>query len=324
MQRVPPVRPGSDGLGLRRAIPERMLPSLVAAMAFLASLALAGAVGAHLLAQRWSAGAGAIMTVQVPDADADAAAANTTAGTRIDAVMARLVQTTGLAGIHRLDQAELRQLLQPWLGGRAEDIPLPLPAVVQLRLGPDIAAPPALAEALGAVAPGTLVENSTAWSSRLLALTTSLQACAGLALLTVASVAGCVVALATRAGIATRRHAIEIVHGLGATDGYIAGRFARRAGRLALFGGAVGALVALPVLAGLSHLAAPFASEHVTPDSLPGAVPVASDALDLVAALPGMLPLPLLIGLPVLPLAAGLIGWLTAQGTVRVWLRRLP
>ncbi len=317
------TQPSIDGLGLRRAIPERMLPSLVAAMAFLASLALAGAVGAHLLAQRWSAGAGAIMTVQVPDPDL---ASDAPGSTRIDAVVAQLAHAPGLSGIHRLETAELQRLLRPWLGDPGHDVPLPLPAVVQLRLLPGAKAPPALAASLGSLAPGTLVENSSAWSGRLLALTTSLQACAGLALLTVATVAGCVVALATRAGIATRRHAIEVVHGLGATDGYIAGRFAGRAGRQALSGGAAGMLVALPVLAGLSHLAAPFASGHVTPDSLPGAVPqaAATDVLGLLAALPGMLPLPLLVGLPVLPLAAGLIGWLTAQGTVRVWLRRLP
>ena len=323
-----PPRSAADGLGLRRAMPERMLPSVVAAMAFLACLALAAAVGARLLAQRWSAGAGAILTVQVPD-PTDAAA--TQPGmTRIDAVMARLAHTPRLSGIHRLGDAELRSLLQPWLGGTADgtlgatraepggDISLPLPAVVQLRLAPDDGAPPALAEALAPIAPGTLVENSAAWSGRLLALTTSLQACAGLALLMVGGVAGCVVALATRAGMATRRHAIEIVHGLGAADGYIAGRFARRAGWLALCGGAAGAILALPVLAGLCHLAAPFVAGRVTPDTLPGAAP--TPPWTYASAVPGML----LVALPALPLAAGLIGWLTAQGTVRVWLRRLP
>jgi cell division transport system permease protein len=41
------LRPvGFDELGLRRAISDRMLPFLVAAMAFLAALALAGWVGA--------------------------------------------------------------------------------------------------------------------------------------------------------------------------------------------------------------------------------------------------------------------------------------
>ena len=43
-----------------------MLPFLVAAMAFLAALALAGWVGAASLARHWQQGAGSAVTVQVP------------------------------------------------------------------------------------------------------------------------------------------------------------------------------------------------------------------------------------------------------------------
>lgn len=42
-----------DDLGLRQAMSDRLLPLLVAAMAFLAALALSGLVGAAALAQRW-------------------------------------------------------------------------------------------------------------------------------------------------------------------------------------------------------------------------------------------------------------------------------
>ncbi len=330
----PPARP-ADGLGLRRAIPDRVLPSVVAAMAFLAALAFAGAVGAHALATRWSQGAGAIVTVQVPDPQAPAATTGATsgatgAGSRIDTVLAALAGTAAIASRHRLDEHELEALLQPWLGARSELLALPLPAVVQVRLRPGAALPATLAGSLDRAAPGTLVEDSADWSRRLLALTYSLQACAGLALLTVAAVAGWVVALATRAGIARRRGAIELVHGLGGTDSYVAGRFARRTGWLALVGGAAGALVALPVLAQLSRLAAPFAAGDL------GQAPPGGHAGALTGAvigsqtglLPGLLldalPVPLLVGLPALPLATGLIGWLTAQATVRAWLRRLP
>ena len=59
---------GFDELGLRRAISDRMLPFLVAAMAFLAALALAGWVGAASLARHWQQGAGSALTVQVPRA----------------------------------------------------------------------------------------------------------------------------------------------------------------------------------------------------------------------------------------------------------------
>lgn len=328
MARRPGPRAGgrrADGLALRRAMSDRLLPALVAAMTFLAALALAGAVGASLLADRWRAGAAAILTVQVPRSDEPAAATGTlpqvgSPATRIDAVMALLSAEPGLAGMHRLDRQALVQLLSPWLGN-ADTIALPLPAVLQLRLRPGLATPPGLAATLDRAAPGTLLERNGAWSDRLVVLTTSLQACAGLALLVVAGVAVAVVAAATRAGLSARRQAIEIVHGLGATDGYIAGRFAGRATRLAVFGGAAGALLSVPLLLALCHLAAPFAA----PPGVAGSVAAGDPSLTML--LPQMLvrvPLPLWIGLPLLPVVAAAIGWGTAQATVRTWLRRLP
>jgi cell division transport system permease protein len=69
-------------------------------------------------------------------------------------------------------------------------------------------------------------------------------------------------------------------------------------------------LLALPVLLTLANLAAPFsgtAPEVMSPADVLGAVPAA-----LWLTLPGM------------PAAAATIGFLTAQATVRRWLRRLP
>jgi cell division transport system permease protein len=110
--------------------------------------------------------------------------------------------------------------------------------------------------------------------------------------------------------LVARREAIEIVHGLGATDGYIAARFAGRATLLAITGGIVGAILALPVLLTLASLAAPFA----------GDVPETQTPVGILTALPVVL----WLTLPGLPAAAAAIGFLTAQGTVRLWLRRLP
>ncbi len=308
-----------DGLGLRRAISDRLLPGLVAAMAFLASLALAGAVGASMLAQRWSAGASAVLTVQVPRGDEPAATASAAPSSRIDAVMALLDAEPSLAEVKRLDRAALARLLSPWLGEDAGALALPLPAVVQLRLRPGRAAPADLAVRLQQAAPDTLLERNNGWSDRLLALTDSLKACAEVALLVVASVAVAVVAAATRAGLSARRQAIEIVHGLGATDSYIAGRFAGRATVLATVGGAIGTALSVPLLLTLCHLAAPFAVVGATAGSVPDAAPPAWSAGTLTRV-----PLPLWLALPLLPLTAAVIGWSTAQATVRTWLRRLP
>ncbi len=290
----------SDDLGLRHALGDRMLPLLVAAMAFLAALALAGSAGAAALVRHWQEGAAAALTVQVPTPAAPAAAP--AEGERLADVLAALQSAPGVAAARALTPAELAALLRPWLGTAGSDPALPLPAVIAVHLVPAAPDPDALQDQLGRIAPGTLVESHGVWVARLARLGRSVQGCAWLVLAVVAAVAVAVVTAATRAGLAARREAIELVHGLGATDGYIARRFARRATWLALLGGVIGTLAALPVLGLLAALAAPFTG----PPDL------------------AMLPADLLVGLPALPLAAAAIGFVTAQATVRRWLRRLP
>ena len=292
--------PRSDDLGLRRALSDRLLPVLVGAMAFLAALGLAGVVGASGLAEHWQQGAGATLTVQVPDPDS---------GGRLARVLGVLRATPGVGSARALSSKELEALLRPWLGSGQGRIALPLPAVVTVRLSDPGLSVSAVAARLQSEAPGTLVEAPEVWVRRLSVLARSLQACAALAMGVVGFVAVAVVTVATRAGLSARRDAIEIVHGLGATDGFIAGRFARRATWLALAGGLAGSAAALPVLLRLTGLSAPFAGGE-PPDSLAG----------LAAAMP----LSLWLGLPALPPVAAAIGWVTAQATVRRWLRRLP
>lgn len=302
------LRPvGFDELGLRRALSDRMLPFLVAAMAFLAALALAGWVGAASLAHHWQQGAGASLTVQVPQPDDPAPQSDEP---RVQRVLALLRGTPGVASARALTQQQLTDLLRPWLGSGADHLAIPLPAVIAVRLTDSGVGLAGLDQRLKAAAPGTLLENHDIWMRRLAALAQSLEACAGLALFLVASVAAAVIAVATRAGLAARREAIEIVHGLGATDGYIAGRFAARATLLAAAGGLIGAILAMPVLVTLASLAAPFSG-----------APLATDTPFWVLT---ALPPPLWLMLPGLPLAAAAIGHVTAQGTVRRWLRRLP
>jgi cell division transport system permease protein len=307
------LRPsGFDELGLRRALSDRMLPLLVAAMAFLAALAMAGWFGTAALSRHWQQGAGASLTVQVPQASEPSAHGDQT---RLAAVLTLLTGTPGVASAHALTDQELADLLRPWLGqgiGQGtERLAIPIPAVIAVRLTDSAADLEPLSRRLADAAPGTLVEDHGVWIRRLAVLTRSLQACAGLALLLVAGVAAAVIAVATRAGLSTRREAIEIVHGLGATDAYIAGIFAARATLLAAIGAAAGAFAVLPILLTLARMAAPFTGET-------------GDTSDTLGSALGTLPVALWLALPCLPLAAAAIGFATAQSAVRRWLRRLP
>jgi cell division transport system permease protein len=299
-----------------------MLPLLVGAMAFLAALALAGWFGTAALSRHWQQGAAASLTVQVPQPNDPAAQGGQT---RAAVVLAQLAGTPGIASARALSDQELADLLRPWFGSGAERLAIPIPAVIAVRLSDARAADTApdleqLQRRLSGAAPGTLVEDHGIWIRRLTVLARSLQACAGLALLLVAGVAAAVIAVATRAGLSTRREAIEIVHGLGATDGYIAGRFAARATLLAAVGAACGAVAALPILLALARMAAPFSGTEAAEAAAGADNGVVVPLRDALATLPA----PLWLALPCLPAGAAIIGFTTAQGAVRRWLRRLP
>jgi cell division transport system permease protein len=293
--------PKRDYLGLRAALADRMLPVLVAAMSFLAALALAGALASATLAATWESQAASALTIQVPQPDQPDPTGRTT---RLAAVLAALQATPGIASPKVLDAATEDALLTPWLGAGASELGLQLPGVISAAWT-GAGTPDTLATALANISPGTLVDIGAVWAARVAALTNSLLDCALAVLLIVALVAAAVVAVAARAGLAQRRETIAIVHGLGALDGDIANRFAFRATVLAVGGSVLGTVLALPVLAWLAALAAPFSGQ------------AASSALMA-------LPMPLWFAMPALPIAAAGIGWVTAQLTVRGWLRNLP
>jgi cell division transport system permease protein len=293
-----------DELGLRRALADRIVPFLVAAMAFLAALAIAGWMGAAVVTRHWESGAGAILTVQVPNPAEPAA---TGSQTRLAAVQALLAAAPGVDSAETLTDAQLDALLHPWLGADIKNLAIPVPAVIAVHMTGDPKDLNGLAEQLAKGAPGTVVEDQAAWAGRLGALARSLQLCAGLVLLLVTLVTAAVISVATHSGLAARREAILIVYQLGATDGYIARRFATRAAALAYVGGLIGALFALPVMFTLATLAAPLDGG--------GAPPQAANTF-------AMLP-PLLWCLPIiLPGGAAVIGYATTQITMRRWLRR--
>ena len=307
---------GLDALGLRHAPGERILPLIVAAMAFLAALALAGAQGAADIGRHWQQGAAATLTVQVPRPGVAIVGTGVPGETRRDRVLTLLRGTPGIAAVRPLGDSELSDLLRPWLGTNAEQLALPLPAVIAVKLvaeGPDLGA---LAARLEAAVPGTLTESHAVWVRRLALLAQSLRVCALAALALVAGVAGAVIVVATRAALASRREVVETLHGLGASDGYVAGRFARRAGRVAALGGLAGLLLALPVVVVLATLAAPFINAVPSETALPAAHELLATLLQLSPTL--------LWTLPTLPLSAAAIGYVAAQGAVRAWLRHLP
>jgi cell division transport system permease protein len=308
-----------DDLGLRLAMPARALPFLVAAITFLAALALIGAIGAAVLAARWQVGAAAALTVQVPRPTQPAEPgpvgreASSRGLSRLDRVVSLLQETPGVASVQPMSTAQIAELLRPWLGGDATNLAVPLPAIIQVHSNNTVGVDARAAEArLAQAAPGTSVEDHGVLVGRLARFASVMEALAYAALAAVVVVAVAVIAIAVGSGLAARRDAIEILHGLGATDAFIATRFAARAARLAGLGGVFGAGAAVIVVVMVASLIAPLVAAD-------GGDPAGEGALAALGAVPGGF----WLALPALPGVAALIGLATAQATVRLWLRRL-
>jgi cell division transport system permease protein len=153
-----------------------------------------------------------------------------------------------------------------------------------------------------------VLDDHQQWLDRLYALALSVEA-AGLAIVAMVSAASVLtVVFTTRAGLAVHRDVIELLHMMGARDGYIARQFQREALRLGFAGGIGGLILAAVTIWGLGH-----AADAV---SIFGDEAALLPDLELVAWQWGALVL--------LPVAAGIAAMVTARLTVLSALARLP
>jgi cell division transport system permease protein len=235
-----PIVPGSSLAG-------RSLAAVVAIMTFLAALTAGAVMLVVSAASDWRADVGREVTIQVRPA----------AGRSLDKDVNEAVAVTraapGIAEVRAFTREESARLVEPWLGSglALQDLPIPRMIVVKLVPGarPDIAA---LRKALTAQVPSASLDDHRRWIERMRTMAgTAVAAGLGvLALVLMATVLS--VTFATRGAMATNRPIVEVLHYVGATDGFIAGEFQRHFLMLGFKGGAIGGGAAM-LLFGLSE-----------------------------------------------------------------------
>jgi cell division transport system permease protein len=263
------ARPG-PALRLRQARTRLHLDWIVAAMAFLAALAFAGALTVTDQATRWRTGLAGNLTVEI-----------SSSGTAADlsAALAVLRATPGVARAEPLTRDQVSKLLAPWLGSSALVETLPVPQLIDIALLPGASIDtPALAERLAEAAPGTMIDDHGRWLGQLLRLATMASLAALVIVAVVALSAVIAVTITTRAGLALHHEAIDLLHLIGAEDRYIAREFAREALLLGMRGSLIGVALAIAALYILIALA-PTLESILIPSLTPRPGSVATLAL---------------------------------------------
>ena len=227
------------------------LPWLIAFMVYMAVLALAGMLVLGALARHWDSDVSGAMTVQIPPtgsaADDDK---------RARAAVALLLGEPAIVHAEAITDGCLMALLEPWLGTSevSADLPLPRLVDVEIKRGVDVDMT-GLARRLEAAVPGATLDDHRIWLDRLVGLVRSVEALAALVLALMCTATVGTVVFTTRTGLAIHYDVIEVLHLIGAHDGYIARQFAQRALSLGLRGGLMGLALAVPTLLGIGSLA---------------------------------------------------------------------
>jgi cell division transport system permease protein len=237
----------------RNSIAGRALVSVVAIMTFLASLTLGAVILVGGSASAWESDVAREVTIQViPAAGRDVAATVDKAAT-----VAR--GFPGIDAVRAYSKAESSKLLEPWLGSGLTLDELPIPRLIVVKLNADT--PPdlsALRAKLAQEAPGATLDDHRGWIDRMRTMAgTAVGTGIGVLILMLAATM-LSVGFATRGAMATNKTVIEVLHFVGAKNGFIARHFQRHFLMLGLQGGAIGGAAAMLLFALASFITSWF------------------------------------------------------------------
>jgi cell division transport system permease protein len=204
------------------AAPLRALTVTMAVMCYLACLAIGGLILINRAVDGWTEGLSREVTVQVRQVKDKDMAQELSAAQRI------LEATPGISAADILERSAGAKLLEPWLGATGLD-ELPIPRLIRVTVEkgatPDFAL---LDEALKAAVAGASLDTHRRWAGELTRMASALStlSLAVLALICISAVA--LVIFATRTVLDANRQVVDVLHLIGAKDGYIARQINKR------------------------------------------------------------------------------------------------
>lgn len=218
----------------------RALVIVIAIMTFLAALAAGAALLVADASVDWTREIAREATVQLRPAP----------GRNIEADAVRasdiLRATPGVRDVRVYSREESEALVAPWLGQGLDLSELPTPRMIVVKLDPDQRADlEELRQVLQKALPNAALDDHRLWVQRLGAMARTAVAVAVLIFVLIVAAMALAVAFATRAAMAGNREIIEVLHIVGASDGFIAREFQRRFLALGLRGGLLGGAAAL-------------------------------------------------------------------------------
>lgn len=215
----------------------RTLITVLAIMAFLASLSLVFALSSQRLKTNWQAELGKSATLQIMIDNPDMRTL------KIDLAMTILNTEFPNAKIKTIQTDEANALLKPWLGNVKLPQDLPIPTLITIDFeDPNTLNAEDLKSKLSAEGIISEVDDHSRWSDQINQTGRGLLASATALLVLIFLACAAVSAFATQAALSAQRDVIRVLIQVGTSDNFITKLFIRQAGERGLISGFIGVL----------------------------------------------------------------------------------
>jgi cell division transport system permease protein len=234
----------------RDSVAGRALVVVIAIMTFLACLTAGAALLVAHASQAWRSDVLREATIQVKPG----------AGDDIESLVAKAVaiasRSPEVESARAYSKAESENLLEPWLGAGLDLSQLPVPRIIVLRLrgqrpDDDLAS---FRSALASAVPQAVLDDHRIWATRLGAMADAVVVLAAALFMLMIVAMSTAIGFATRGAVAANREIVEVLHLVGASNGFIAKEFQGHFRRLGLRGAMIGGLAAIASFAAGSAL----------------------------------------------------------------------
>ncbi len=247
----------SYDIPLNKGAGSGFLTLLISLMTFLAVTALTASFVLGTMSERWSSGLENKVTIEIPSAGESGKTREKSEISTIAHRIAGLLDNhPAVKNLSILSEQEITSLVSPWLGDDISLADVPVPGIISVELKESSAEAIAfLKERIAAIDSRSRLDTHESWLKDLLGFTRALQFGAFLLTLIIGFTTITAIAGAVRARMAVHSAEVELLHIMGASDGYITRQFQRHSLFLGLKGGVIGTIVAVIGLGAIKHLA---------------------------------------------------------------------
>lgn len=212
----------------------RFLPWIIGFMVFVTCITLSGWISLHTVIDRSEHSQSLSFTVNIPPSIDNATA-------QAQKVLALLQSTRGVANAKLVSNADMKNLVRPWLGDSDSMDALPLPLMIEASQSEsgsvDLSA---LEKSIKATIPQAELDSRSGWIQQYTDAIASIRwMTLGIAALFLIMLA-CIVTFTAKTSVRLHDKAVQILHSIGAFDSYIAKQFETNVAVLALKGSAIG------------------------------------------------------------------------------------